>query len=147
MRTLPLRLIAEAEGAARELGPEGAVRDPMDGVVPTHERDEDLGLGPGHGVKAVTARSAAGRFRVVMASGPQTHRTPVPRITHKPPLGCGRQATAGKQVGSAGCGLVLAAAAFGVHAERSVRFTLGHTASDEAYEEMRAAGAIAEDGA
>ena len=146
MRTLPLRLIAEAEGAARELGPEGAVRDPMDGVVPTHERDEDLGLGPGHGVKAVTARSAAGRFRVVMASGPQTHRTPVPSgLTLQ--LGCGRQATAGKQVGSAGCGLVLAAAAFGVHAERSVRFTLGHTASDEAYEDMRAAGAIAEDGA
>jgi hypothetical protein len=60
LRTLPLRILAEAKETSRELGSQVAIRETVHGMFPAHERHEELILWPGHGVKG-RDRPAGGR--------------------------------------------------------------------------------------
>jgi hypothetical protein len=57
LSTVRVRVIAEAAG---ELGAQVAVREPVHGVLPAHEGDEELVIGPGHGIEGLD-RSALRR--------------------------------------------------------------------------------------
>jgi hypothetical protein len=46
LRTLPRRILAEAHGAPREFGPQVTIGEPVHGMLPAHERDEELVVWP-----------------------------------------------------------------------------------------------------
>jgi len=50
LRTLLCRVVTEL---ARELGAEVAVGEAVHRMLPAHEGDEELGIGPGHGIESL----------------------------------------------------------------------------------------------
>src|SRR5262245_63063042 len=51
--TVARPIAAESDGGCRPLGAEIAIREAVDGILATHERAEELAVGPGPGIEGL----------------------------------------------------------------------------------------------